>query len=82
MEKIIHEHKLKGNELVVFGDGPVEMRECCRCGGTGVGIASNEIRRYGMDLEKRSRVVKAGAQILVSDFSQYKRLLKLLFEGN
>jgi phosphoglycolate phosphatase-like HAD superfamily hydrolase len=82
MEKIISEHQLKGNELVVFGDGPVEMRECRRCGGTAVGITSNEIRRYGIDLEKRSRVVKAGAQILVSDFSQHSRLLQLLFEGN
>lgn len=79
MEKIINENDLKGNELAVFGDGPVEIRECRRFGGVATGITSNEIRRYGMDIEKRSRLVKAGAHILISDFSQYQKLIKLLF---
>ena len=80
IEKIIRDNKLKGNELVVFGDGPVEMRECRRFDGIAIGIASNEIRRYGMNTEKRARVIKAGAQLLISDFSQYRKLLKLLFK--
>lgn len=79
MEKIIRENKLKGHELAVFGDGPVEIRECRKFDGIATGIQSNEIRRYGMDLDKRSRLVKAGAHILISDFSQYKKLIKLLF---
>lgn len=80
IEKIILDNKLKGNELAVFGDGPVEMRECRRFDGIAIGIASNEIRRYGMNPEKRSRVIKAGAQILISDFSQHQKLTKLLFK--
>lgn len=80
MEKIIKEHNLKGNELAVFGDGPVEIREGRRFGGIAVGITSNEIRRYGMDIQKRSRLVKAGAQLLIPDFSQYKKLVNLLFK--
>ncbi len=80
IEKIIRDNNLKGNELAVFGDGPVEMRECRRFDGIAVGIASNEIRRYGMNQEKRARVIKAGAQILISDFSQHHKLLKLLFD--
>lgn len=79
MEKIIREHNLKGNELAVFGDGPVEIREGRRFGGIAIGITSNEIRRYGMDIEKRSRLAKAGAQLLISDFSQYQLLVRLLF---
>jgi len=79
VEKIINENKLKGNELAVFGDGPVEIREGRRFGGISVGITSNEIRRYGMDIAKRSRLVKAGAQLLISDFSQFQILIKLLF---
>jgi phosphoglycolate phosphatase-like HAD superfamily hydrolase len=82
MEKIIREHNLKGNELAVFGDGPVEIREGRRFGGIAIGITSNEIRRYGMDIEKRSRLVKAGAQLLISDFSQYQLLVRLLFNEN
>jgi len=80
MEKIIKENELEGNELAVFGDGPVEIREGRRFGGIAIGITSNEIRRYGMDIEKRSRLVKAGAQLLISDFSQYSKLIALLFK--
>ncbi len=79
MENIINDNNLKGNELSVFGDGPVEIRECRRFGGIATGITSNEIRRYGIDLNKRPRLVKAGAQILISDFSQHQKLIKLLF---
>lgn len=81
VEKIIKENNLKGNELAVFGDGPVEIREARRFGGIAIGITSNEIRRYGMDIEKRSRLVKAGAQLLISDFSQYQKLIELLFKS-
>ncbi len=80
IEKIIRDNKLKGNELAVFGDGPVEIRECRRFDGIAIGIASNEIRRYGMNSEKRTRVINAGAQVLISDFSQYQKLVKLLFK--
>lgn len=80
MEKIINDNDLKGNELAVFGDGPVEIRECRRFQGIATGITSNEIRRYGMDIDKRSRLVKAGSHILISDFSQYQKLIKLLFK--
>lgn len=79
MDNIITSHKLKGNEMAVFGDGPVEIRESRRFDGIAIGITSNEIRRFGMDIEKRTRLVKAGAHLLISDFSQYKKLLKILF---
>jgi len=80
MDNIIRENNLKGNEMAVFGDGPVEIREGRRFEGIAIGITSNEIRRYGMDIEKRTRLVKAGAHLLISDFSQYQKLLKLLFK--
>ena len=66
---------------MVFGDGPVEMRECRKHNGIAVGIASDEIRRHGLDLEKRTRLVKAGAHIVVPDFSQFGKLTTLLL-GN
>jgi rfaE bifunctional protein kinase chain/domain len=81
IEKIIRDCDLKGTELVVFGDGPVEMREARKCGGFAVGISSDEIRRYGLNSEKRSRLIKGGAQIIVADFSQGAGLLSLLFPG-
>jgi hypothetical protein len=43
-----------------------------------VGVASNELRRYGLNQSKRTRLIKAGADIIVPDFSQADRLLDLL----
>jgi len=78
--KIISENKLQSSELAVFGDGPVEIRECRKHRGIAVGIASDEIRRHGLDLEKRIRLIKAGAHIIAPDFSQRGKFLKLLFK--
>jgi len=79
IEKIMMENNLQGPQLAVFGDGPVELRECRKRGGLAIGIASDEIRRHGLNLEKRTRLIKAGAHIIVPDFSQYDKLIKLLF---
>jgi rfaE bifunctional protein kinase chain/domain len=79
IEKIMTENDLQGPELAVFGDGPVEIRECRKRDGIAVGIATDEIRRHGLNPEKRTRLVKAGAHIIVPDFSQYGKLIKLLF---
>jgi rfaE bifunctional protein kinase chain/domain len=79
LESIMNENNLKGNELVVFGDGPVEIRECRRRSGIAVGVASDEVRRYGLNREKRARLIKAGAQMVIPDFSQLDTLMELLF---
>ncbi|MCC5932137.1 MAG: carbohydrate kinase [Cyclobacteriaceae bacterium] len=79
IEKILYDHKLRSHELLVLGDGPVEMRECRKFGGIAIGITSNEVRRHGHNPEKRARLIKAGAQILIPDFSQFENLLSLLF---
>ncbi|TSA34744.1 MAG: HAD family hydrolase [Porphyromonadaceae bacterium] len=65
-------------KIATFGDGPVEIRETRKRGGVTIGIASNELRRYGLNEHKRTRLIKAGADIIVPDFSQYPRLLSLL----
>lgn len=65
-------------KVVTFGDGPVEIRETKKRGGITVGVASNELRRYGLNEHKRTRLIKAGADLIIPDFSQYQFLLKLL----
>jgi len=79
IERIMTENRLEGPELAVFGDGPVELRECRKREGIAVGVASDEIRRHGLNIEKRTRLVKAGAQIIVPDFSGQEQLLGVLF---
>ena len=64
--------------VVTFGDGPVEIRETKKRGGLTVGVASNEVRRYGLNTHKRTRLIKAGADIIIPDFSQITGLIELL----
>ncbi|MBN1435705.1 MAG: HAD family hydrolase [Sedimentisphaerales bacterium] len=78
VERIMTENDLQGAELAFFGDGPVEMRECRKRNGLAIGLASDEIRRYDLSLEKRKRLIKAGAHVIVPDFSQPQQLLKLV----
>jgi hypothetical protein len=78
LERIMREHDLQGHQFVTFGDGPVEMRETRKRGGVCVGVASDEIRRFGLNPAKRSRLIRAGAGIIVPDFSQLDALLKVL----
>lgn len=79
LDRILSENKLSGPELAVFGDGPVELRESRKRGGLAIGVASDEVRRFGLNLDKRARLIKAGAHLVVPDFSQREELLKLLF---
>jgi rfaE bifunctional protein kinase chain/domain len=64
--------------FVTFGDGPVEMRETKSRGGYAIGVASDEDRRSGWNWSKRARLIRAGADLVVPDFAQWKTLLELL----
>jgi rfaE bifunctional protein kinase chain/domain len=68
----------ENGQIATFGDGPVEIRETHKRGGTTIGVASNEIKRYGLNPVKRTRLIKAGADIIVPDFSQLAELTGLL----
>ncbi len=78
IESIIEKNNLRGNQLAAFGDGPVELREVKKVGGIAIGIASDEIRRYGINQIKRSRLIKAGADVIIRDYSASKKLFDML----
>jgi rfaE bifunctional protein kinase chain/domain len=65
-------------KVATFGDGPVEIRETRKRSGITIGVASNELKRFGLNEKKRTRLIKAGADIIIPDFSQYQYLLSLL----
>lgn len=79
IERIITENNLRGGQLACFGDGPVELRETRKRGGIAVGLASDEIQRYGLNPEKRARLIMAGADLIIPDFSQRKKLFDYLW---
>jgi phosphoglycolate phosphatase-like HAD superfamily hydrolase len=64
--------------VITFGDGPLEIRETRKRGGLTVGLATNELRRYELNPHKRTRLIKAGADVIIPDFSQYSKLCELL----
>jgi rfaE bifunctional protein kinase chain/domain len=78
IEKILAENRLSGEEMVCIGDGPVELRLAKRAGGLAIGVASDEVRRYGLNVSKRTRLVKAGADVVIPDFSQRAIILEML----
>jgi rfaE bifunctional protein kinase chain/domain len=78
IERILNEVNGAFTQLIAFGDGPVEMREAKWRGAVGIGVASDELRRFGMNLEKRRRLIRAGADALVPDFSQWQKLWALV----
>ena len=47
-------------------------------GSTAVGVASDEVRRFGLNPAKRARLIRAGAAAIVPDFSQADALPRLL----
>jgi rfaE bifunctional protein kinase chain/domain len=78
LEKIILENNLAGHEFATFGDGPVELRETQRRGGLCIGLASDELRRNSLNLSKRKRLIRAGADLIVPDFSQLAAIMKVM----
>ena len=78
IERILNEVGGAFDQLAAFGDGPVEMRETVKRGSYAVGIASDEVRRFGMSEEKRARLIRAGAKAIIPDFSQRDLLWKFL----
>ena len=79
IDRIIEEGNCVGNNLMVIGDGPVEIIEGRRVGALCIGVASDEIRRHGINYSKRTRLIKAGAHIIIPDFSQLPILIKTIF---
>lgn len=78
IERILTENDLDGSSLLTFGDGPVEMRETRRRGGIAVGVCSDEVRRHGFNADKRRRLIRGGAHLLVGDYSDLDMLLATL----
>lgn len=82
IREIIAQHNLHGSEVLAVGDGPVELRNVKEHGGIALGICSDEVRGEDWDETKRTRLIKAGADILVPDFKEAETLVKYLFAEN
>lgn len=84
-EKVIKELILPriqtAEALLGFGDGYVEIENVKVVGGIAVGVASREKERRGIDRWKRSRLIKAGADVIIGDYRCQEALFLGLMEG-
>ncbi|HID05539.1 MAG TPA: HAD family hydrolase [Armatimonadetes bacterium] len=80
IQHIIREHNLHGSEFAGFGDGFVEIENTKAVNGIAIGVASDEVRRKGINEWKRQRLIQAGADIIIPEFREHDKLLAYLFD--
>lgn len=78
LRQLIDERGLGGDELLVAGDGKVEIRLGHEVGAVTLGVASDEVRRCGVNPVKRRRLIDAGADAIVGDFTDQESILSWL----
>ena len=79
LKEIIAKHDLHGAQVLVIGDGPVEIRNAKANECVAVGVASDEVAGHGWNEKKRERLLRAGADILIPDFHEAEALMNYLF---
>ncbi len=79
IQRILDDHDLCGAELLVAGDGPVEIRNARARDALALGVASDEVRRSGPNPRKRRRLLAAGADLVIPDFGEAEALVQLLW---
>jgi len=82
IQRIIQVNYLRGEELVVIGDGPVEIRHAKAHGALALGVAADEDKRQGFNIRKVLRLQEAGADLIVAGFNHYKELIDYLCFAN
>lgn len=78
VQRMLQETREPGSAILGIGDGFVEIEEVKRVGGTAVGVASNEETRCGINAWKRTRLIRAGADLIVGDYRCLPELLAAL----
>jgi len=80
IERIIRENGIRGEQLLSFGDGYVEIENTREAGGLAVAVASDEANNGSgrMDEWKRERLSGAGADVVIPDFRDAAPLLELI----
>lgn len=78
IKDLLNSNNLQGEELLSFGDGFVEIELVKNVGGYAVAVATDEKTKCGVDANKRERLLKAGADIVIPDFRCYSDLIKII----
>lgn len=80
MQEVLAQTGADGSELLGFGDGFVEIENIKQLGGTAIGCATDEEHRSGrMEDWKRTRLIQAGADVIVADYSTWPTIADQIF---
>jgi phosphoglycolate phosphatase-like HAD superfamily hydrolase len=81
IQRIISTLRCRGDELLGFGDGYVEIKNVKDAGGVAVGVATSEPECRRVDEWKRKRLVDVGADFIIPNFLCQEQLLQILFSA-
>jgi phosphoglycolate phosphatase len=81
IERILRENAIRGDQLLSFGDGYVEIENTKEVGGFAVAVASDEAHNGSgqFDEWKRQRLLGVGADVVVPDFRDVQGLIGCIF---
>lgn len=80
IQKILADYNLSGSQLLIVGDGFVEIENAKAVDAVAIGVASVENNIFGMNADKRARLINAGADIIIPDYGNQDKLLEYLFQ--
>ena len=83
IERILRENNIRGENLLAFGDGYVEIQNTKEVGGLAVAVASDEANNGSgkIDEWKRNRLLAVDADIVIPDYRDAAPLLNRIY-GN
>jgi len=79
VQRILAGTDVRGEEIIGFGDGYVEIEEVKLVGGVAVGVASSEPDCIAVDEWKRQRLIGVGADYIVPNYLCHGQLVEALF---
>ena len=81
IQRLVSALECRGDELLGFGDGYVEIKNVKEVGGVAVGVATAEPECQVVSEWKRRRLVKVGADFIIPNYLEHEQLLGTLFHG-
>jgi phosphoglycolate phosphatase len=79
IQRILSTTDVRGEEIIGFGDGYVEIEEVKNVGGTAIGVATTETECAVVDDWKRQRLIGVGADYIVPNFLGHSEIIQALF---
>ena len=77
LRELVESQGYTKGELAVIGDGKVEIMLGREVGALTLGLASDEVKRAGINETKKKRLIRAGAHAIAGDFTDINSIAKL-----